>query len=33
VHVNEDLRASGWLPGPGFNMPPKHPNRDWSRPS
>jgi len=31
VHVNEDLRASGWLPGAGFNMPPKHPNRDWSR--
>ncbi len=33
VHVNEDLRASGWMPGEGFNMPPKHPNRDWSRPS
>lgn len=33
VHVNEDLRASGWMPGPGFNMPPRNPNRDWSRPA
>ena len=33
VHVNEDLRAAGWMPGDGFVMPPKHPNRDWSRPS
>lgn len=32
VHVNEDLRASGWVPTGEFNMPPKHPNRDWSMP-
>jgi limonene-1,2-epoxide hydrolase len=32
VHVNEDLRAAQWVPGAGFNMPPKHPNRDWSMP-
>ena len=31
AHVNEDLRASGWKPGPGFNMPPRNPNRDFSR--
>jgi ketosteroid isomerase-like protein len=32
THVNEDLRAAKWQPGPGFVMPPRHPNRDWSRP-
>ena len=32
AHVNEDLRASGWRPQPGFVMPPAEPNRDWSRP-
>ena len=32
AHVNEDLRASGWRPKPGFVMPPAAPNRDWSRP-
>jgi limonene-1,2-epoxide hydrolase len=32
VHVNEELRAAQWMPGDGFNMPPKHPNRDWSMP-
>ena len=32
AHVNEDLRASGWRPEPGFVMPPATPNRDWSRP-
>jgi hypothetical protein len=32
VHVNDDLRASGWVPGPGFVMPPKHPNRDTTKP-
>ena len=33
AHVNEDLRAAGWRPGPGFVMPPARPNRDWSRPA
>src|SRR3954454_19489440 len=32
VHVNEDLRAAGWRPTGDFNMPPKNPNRDWSKP-
>jgi ketosteroid isomerase-like protein len=32
AHVNEDLRAAGWRPQPGFVMPPAEPNRDWSRP-
>lgn len=32
VHVNEDLRAAGWMPSGSFNMPPKHPNRDWTKP-
>ncbi len=32
VHVNEDLRAAQWRPGPGFEMPPAKPVRDWSRP-
>lgn len=31
AHVNEDLRASGWRPEPGFVMPPAHPDRNWSR--
>ena len=26
-YVNEILRESKWVPGPGFNMPPEHP--DW----
>ena len=33
AHVNEDLRASGWRPKPGFVMPPAAPNRDWARPA
>jgi hypothetical protein len=33
AHVNEDLRAAGWRPGPGFVMPPANPNRDWSKPA
>ena len=33
VHVNEALRAAGWMPGPDFVMPPKHPNRDTTKPS
>jgi SnoaL-like domain len=32
AHVNEDMRASGWRPSPEFVFPPKHPDRDWSRP-
>ena len=33
VHVNADLRAAGWTPGPGFVMPPKQPNRDTTKPA
>jgi ketosteroid isomerase-like protein len=32
AHVLEDLAESGWRPGAGFNAPPAHPNRDWSKP-
>ncbi len=32
VHVLDDLKASGWRPGPGFASPPAEPNRDFSRP-
>ncbi len=32
AHVLEDLRASGWRPGPGFVAPPSEPDRDISRP-
>ena len=32
VHVNEDLRASGWMPSGGFSMPPRNPDRNWSKP-
>jgi len=32
-HVLEDLAASGWRPGHGFNAPPSDPNRDFSRPA
>jgi limonene-1,2-epoxide hydrolase len=32
VHVLEDLKASGWRPGPGFQSPPAEPNRDASLP-
>jgi ketosteroid isomerase-like protein len=31
-HVFEDLAASGWRPPPEMGMPPKEPNRDFSRP-
>ena len=31
-HVNEDLRASGWRPPPGFSFPPSTPDRDFSVP-
>jgi ketosteroid isomerase-like protein len=33
VHVLDDLRESGWRPGPGFASPPSNPNRDFSRPA
>jgi ketosteroid isomerase-like protein len=33
THVFEDMRASGWRPPPQMGMPPKHPNRDFSRPA
>ena len=32
AHVLEDLAASAWRPGPGFNLPPAHPDRDVTRP-
>ena len=32
THVFEDFAASGWRPPPEMGMPPKHPNRDFSRP-
>jgi limonene-1,2-epoxide hydrolase len=32
AHVLEDLATSGWQPGPGFVNPPRHPDRDVSRP-
>jgi ketosteroid isomerase-like protein len=32
AHVLEDLAASGWRPGAGFNAPPPDPDRDVSRP-
>jgi limonene-1,2-epoxide hydrolase len=32
VHVLEDLKASGWRPGPGFASPPAEPDRDTSIP-
>ena len=33
VHVFEDLRAIGFKGADGMQPPPKHPNRDFSRPS
>jgi ketosteroid isomerase-like protein len=33
THVFEDLKASGWTAPPGMGMPPKHPDRDFSRPA
>lgn len=32
VHVYEDLTGSGWVAPSGMKMPPRHPNRDFSRP-
>lgn len=31
-HVIEDMRASGWRPGPGFTPPPATPDRDITIP-
>ena len=33
AHVLEDLAASRWRPGPGFQAPPPAPDRDVSRPA
>jgi ketosteroid isomerase-like protein len=32
VHVLEDIAASGWMPTEPMNLPPEHPNRDFSPP-
>ena len=32
AHVLEDLAESGWEPTEPMNLPPQHPNRDWSLP-
>lgn len=32
AHVLEDMRASGWRPGPGFTPPPDEPDRDITIP-
>ncbi len=32
AHVLEDLAESHWRPGPGFQTPPPHPDRDITRP-
>ena len=32
VHVFEDLTASGWTAPPGMQLPPRAPDRDFSRP-
>jgi hypothetical protein len=29
VHCVEDIAASGWDPGPDFNAPPEHPDRNF----
>ena len=33
THVLEDLATSGWRPGPGFQSPPAHPDRNAAQPS
>lgn len=30
-HINQDLKDAGWAPKGEFNMPPRNPNRDYSR--
>jgi len=32
VQVLEDVAASGWTPNEPMNVPPEHPQRDWSLP-
>ncbi len=32
THVGEIMKESGWKPGPGFQMPPRRPDRDVSPP-
>ncbi|MGH9016820.1 MAG: nuclear transport factor 2 family protein [Acidimicrobiales bacterium] len=32
VHVLEDVAASGWVPSVPMNIPPEHPDRNWSLP-
>lgn len=31
AHINQDLKAAGWAPTGDFNMPPRNPDRDYSR--
>ena len=33
AHVLADLSESGWTPTEPMNVPPEHPNRDWSLPT
>jgi ketosteroid isomerase-like protein len=33
THIGQTLKAMGWRPPAGFNMPPPHPNRDVSLPA
>jgi ketosteroid isomerase-like protein len=33
AHVLEDISASGWTPTEAMNLPPEHPNRDFSVPT
>ena len=32
AHVNQDLKSAEWMPKGDFNMPPRIPVRDYSRP-
>lgn len=32
AHVLDDLTESGWRPAEPMNLPPEHPERDWSLP-
>ena len=31
AHVNQDLKAAGWAPKGDFNLPPRDPDRNYSR--
>jgi ketosteroid isomerase-like protein len=33
THFFEDMTESGWTPPPEMGMPPRHPDRDFSRPA